>query len=68
MMWFKKVQCGSTCLEVVRKGLVSIKWFEKVRGGSLLLNHSELVYKYLTHPCSPCEEMQYLLMELSYRQ
>ena len=25
------------------------KWFEKVRGSSLRLNHPELVYRYPTH-------------------
>ena len=27
----------------------ALKWFEKVRGGSLWLNHSEIVYRYPTH-------------------
>ena len=27
----------------------AMKWFEKVRGGSMRLNHSELVYKYSRH-------------------
>ena len=27
----------------------ALKWFEKVRGGSLRLNHSETVYRYPTH-------------------
>ena len=27
----------------------ALKWFEKVRGGSLWLNHSETVYRYPTH-------------------
>ena len=33
--------------------MTAMKWFEKVRGGSLQLNHQELVYRHLTHLVSP---------------
>ena len=54
----------SHCVDEVREGSVqsectsktsthlaysALKWFEKVRGGSLWLNHSEIVYRYPTH-------------------
>ena len=31
----------------------ALKWFEKVRGGSLRLNHPEIAYRYPTHLVPP---------------
>ena len=34
----------------------ALKWFEKVRGGSLRLNHPELAHRYPTHLVPPVKE------------
>ena len=45
----------------------TLKWFKKVRGGSLWLNHSERVYRYPTHLVPPVKmrfEKVHILVEL----
>ena len=43
------VQSNHSELTSTHLAFSALKWFEKVRGGSRGLNHSETVYRYPTH-------------------